>query len=147
MNENVHTSASTSAASAAPGDGLPGPVDTPEVAKLVSDAKADGSAIAQAALASAKGEIDTAVTAAGKLISIAAGDETTLLTEAEAAAISIIAHNVPPQWQAAVSTFGALAASKVEGPLNEIVSAETQKGLVLAAGWLTVLQKQLDGWL
>jgi len=146
MEEAIKVSAANATAASAPSN-LPGPIDTPETEQLVTDAKTDVGVVANAALVAAKAQIDTAVTAAGKLVAIAAGDETTLLTDAEAAAISIIAHNVPPQWQAAVQSFGALAASKIEGPLNAVVDAETQKGLVLATGWLEVLQKQLDGWL
>lgn len=141
-NENAQPEAAAQEAPAAApqGDGLPGPIDTPEVQKVVADVKTDGADLAAGAKAAVKQQIDDAVAAAGKLLSAAAGDAVALLSDGEAAAISVVVHNTPPQFQPVVSGFAAAFAGKVEATANEVASTAVQHGLAWALNWLQVAQ-------
>ena len=80
--------------------------------------------------------LQDAHTATEKLLAIAAGDEKTQLTGAEAAAIPIILDTLPPLFRSIVAPFIQAAATKVEGPLNMAVDALVSTGLGLAHNWL-----------
>lgn len=92
--------------------------------------------IVAAAKQSALVLLQDAHTAVEKLLVIAAGDEKTLLTGAEAAAIPIILDTIPPPYRAIVAPFIQAAASKAEGPLNTVVDSLVSTGLGLAHTWL-----------
>lgn len=80
--------------------------------------------------------LQCAHTAVEKLLIIAAGDEKTLLTGAEAAAIPIILDTIPAPYRTIVAPFVQIAASKAEGPLNTAVDSLVSTGLGLAHNWL-----------
>lgn len=71
-----------------------------------------------------------------KLILIAEGDLKALLTEAEAGAIPLVLHNVPPPFASIVAPFAQVAASKLEGALNTAVEGAVTTGLGIAHNWL-----------
>lgn len=123
---------------------IPAAIDTPEVEKVVTEVHADVTSLASQAKADVKSQIDTAVTAAGKLLAIAAGDATSALSDAEAAAISVVVHNVPPSFQPIVSAFASAAASKAEGVANAAADAAVQNGLAWSLSWLKTLQASAD---
>jgi hypothetical protein len=80
--------------------------------------------------------LQDAHSAVEKLLVIAAGDEKTLLTRAEVAAIPIILDTIPPSYRTIVAPFVTIGASKVEGPLDTAVDALVTTGLGLAHSWL-----------
>ena len=80
--------------------------------------------------------LQDAHTATEKLLAIAAGDEKTLLTGAESAAIPIILDMLPPLFQGIVGPFIQAAATKAEGPLNTAIDSLVSTGLGLAHNWL-----------
>lgn len=133
----AHVQAAPQAAHA---EAIPAAVDTAQVQKVVVDAEGAFAAVKGAI----KEEADTAISAAGKLLSTAAGNAHSALSDAEAAAISIVVHNAPPQYQGVVSAFASSVASLVEGTLNPVADAAVQRGLAWSLAWLKAGQSVID---
>lgn len=100
-------------------------------------AKADANAASRQAKVAVRDQIETATAAASKLLTAAAGELVDALSPEEAAAISVIVHNVPPQFAPEVQAFAANAAS-FEGPINAAAGVAVQHGLAWALTWLHV---------
>jgi hypothetical protein len=116
-----------------------------ETMTTTTDAPTTPSAITPASaaaqvLASAKQSgiqiLTDALLAVEKLIVIASGDAKALLTEAEAAAIPIVLHNIPSPFAGIVAPFAQVAASKIEGAINTAVEPAVTTGLGIAHNWL-----------
>lgn len=122
-------------------DGIPAAVDTPQVEKVVAEVKSDVAAIWAQAKAGAKQTIDDAVSAAGKLLQIAAGDAQAVLTDSENAVLSIVASKVPIPGAAGI-LFD--LASKSEAVINQAVDAKVQFGLAVALADLKQLQNAIE---
>lgn len=129
-------------------DAEPAPEAAPQVAEAaapsplagdLSGLVSDEIAVAKNA---AKAEIDTAVSAAEKMLAIASGDTSQLLTDGEAAVINLVAHNAGPAGSL-IASFAASALSATG--INTVAEAGVAKALAYALGWLKVLQASLEG--
>jgi hypothetical protein len=104
---------------------VPEPIVLSETQKIVAAAKKSALVL-----------LTDAHTAVEKLLAIAAGEEKTLLSAAEAAAIPIIVDTIPPIFRGIVTPFIHAAAAKAEGPLNTAVDSLVSTALGLAHSWL-----------
>lgn len=115
---------------------IPAVIDTPEVTQAVADGKADAAAIVAAAHDAAKTQVADAVASAEKLLQLAAGDVSPILSDAEKSVVSIVVEHVPVSERPIVQSFAQAALGKPEDVLNAAADAFVQRGLAFAIGKL-----------
>jgi hypothetical protein len=102
--------------------------------------------IIAAAKAAGKAELDAAFTAAGKLLVIAAGDVSPILTKEEALAVPFVENFIPAAFRPEFSALAAPFIAGAEAQANTVASADLAKYLAVAQARIAQIQAAADAF-